>query len=84
MQRILEKDYFVMDQWQVEELAKIRRKAKVKIVTQGLSPEVLAGCFVESAPSVEEAVSVALTEYGPEARIAVIPKGPYVLPTLIQ
>ncbi len=84
MQRILEKDYFVMDQWQVEELAKIRRKARVKIVTDGLSPEVLAGCFVESATSVEEAVSVALTEYGPEARIAVIPKGPYVLPTLIQ
>jgi nickel-dependent lactate racemase len=84
MKRILEKDDFVMDQWQVEELAKIRRKAKVKIVTDGLSPEVLAGCFVESAPCVEEAVSAALAEYGPEAQIAVIPKGPYVLPTLIR
>lgn len=84
MLRIHEKGYFVMDQWQVEELAKIRRKAKVKIVTDGLSPEVLAGCFVESASSVEDAVSAALAEYGPEARIAVIPKGPYVLPTLVH
>ena len=50
MERILDKDYFVMDQWQVEELAKVRRKARVKIVTDGLSSEVLARCFVESRP----------------------------------
>jgi nickel-dependent lactate racemase len=82
-ERILEKDYFVMDQWQVEELAKVCRKAKVKIVSDGLSAEVLAGCFVESVPSVEQAVSAALVEYGPDAQIAVIPKGPYVMPTLM-
>jgi nickel-dependent lactate racemase len=83
MERILEKDYFVMDQWQVEELAKVCRKAKVMIVSDGLSADVLAGCFVESAPSVEQAVAAALAEYGPEAQIAVIPKGPYVMPVII-
>jgi nickel-dependent lactate racemase len=82
MERILGRDYFVMDQWQVEELAKVRRKARVKIVTGGLSPEVLASCFVEPASSVEAAVADSWAEYGPEARVAVIPKGPYVLPTL--
>jgi nickel-dependent lactate racemase len=81
-ERILEKDYFVMDQWQVEELAKVCRKAKVMIVSDGLSAEALACCFVQHAPSVEEAVSGALAEYGPEARIAVIPKGPYVMPVI--
>ena len=79
VERILDKNYFVMDQWQLEELAKVCRKAKVKIVSEGLPPETLAGLFVESAPSVEQAVADALTEYGDEARIAVIPKGPYVL-----
>jgi len=83
MERILDKDYFVMDQWQVEELAKVRRKARVKIVTDGLSSEVLGRCFVEHAPSVEQALASSLAEYGPEATIAVIPKGPYVLPTLM-
>jgi lactate racemase len=83
MERILGKDYFVMDQWQVEELAKVRRKARVKIVSDGLAPEVLSACFVEPAPSVEAALAESLAEYGPEARVAVIPKGPYVLPTLI-
>jgi len=82
MERILGQDYFVMDQWQLEELAKVCRKARVKVVSDGLSPEVLARCFVEPAPSVEEAVSASLEDYGPEAEIAVIPKGPYVLPVV--
>jgi nickel-dependent lactate racemase len=79
VERILGKDYFVMDQWQLEELAKVRRKAKVKIVSDGLSPEIINGLFVESAPSMEKAVAASLNEYGPAAKIAVIPKGPYVL-----
>src|SRR6476620_808991 len=79
VERILGKDYFVMDQWQLEELAKVRRKAKVKIVSDGLSPEVLQQLFVEAAPTVESAVAASLAEYGPAAKIAVIPKGPYVL-----
>ncbi len=82
MQRILGKDYFVMDQWQVEELAKVRRKAKVKIVSDGIPAEVLASCFVEPAATVESALADSLAEYGPTAQVAVIPKGPYVLPTL--
>jgi hypothetical protein len=82
MERILGKDYFVLDQWQLEELAKVRRKARVKIVSDGLPPKVLSSCFVESAASVEQAVADSLTEYGPEAQVAVIPKGPYVLPVL--
>ena len=80
MERILGKDYFVMDQWQLEELAKVRRKAKVKIVSDGLSADVLATLFVEPAESVEKALADSLAEYGDDARVAVIPKGPYVLP----
>jgi len=78
-QRILGKDYFVMDQWQAEELAKVCRKAKVKIVSDGLPAETLHRLFVHSAPTVEAAVADSLAEYGPTAQIAVIPKGPYVL-----
>lgn len=82
MHRILGKDYFVMDQWQVEELAKVRRKATVKIVSDGLPADVLSSCHVEPAASVESALADALAQYGPDARVAVIPKGPYVLPTV--
>lgn len=79
VERILGKDYFVMDQWQLEELAKVRRKAKVKIVSDGLPSETLDRLFVESAPTVEKALCASLAEYGPAAQVAVIPKGPYVL-----
>ncbi|NLY02582.1 MAG: nickel-dependent lactate racemase [Rhodopirellula sp.] len=78
MERITRGDYFVMDQWQLEELAKVRRKVEVKVVSNGLPPAALRGLFVESAPTVEAAVSDCLRRYGPDATIAVIPKGPYV------
>lgn len=80
--RITETDYFVMDQWQMEELAKVRRKARVKMVSHGLPRATLDRLFVESAASVEAAVADSLAEYGPAATIAVIPKGPYVLAQL--
>ena len=80
IERIKTTDYFVMDQWQLEEMAKVRRRCKVKVVSHGLSPEVLRQCHVEPAESVESALAECLAEYGPKARIGVIPKGPYVLP----
>ena len=79
-QRILGKDYFVMDQWQLEELAKVIESCRVKVVSEGLPPQTLRRCHVDLAPTVEQAVADCLAEYGPQARIAVIPKGPYVLP----
>ncbi len=79
IERIMGKDYFVMDQWQLEELAKVRRKAKVTFVSDGLPAETLEEMFVQSAESVEQAVADSLAEYGPDATLAVIPKGPYVL-----
>ncbi len=79
-QRILGKDYFVMDQWQLEELAKVLERCQVKVVSHGLASEMLRRCHVEPARTVEQAVADCLAEYGPQARIGVIPKGPYVLP----
>jgi nickel-dependent lactate racemase len=79
-QRILGKDYFVMDQWQLEELAKVVERCRVKVVSDGVSPETLRRCFVEPAGTVEQALQDSLAEYGPQSKIAVIPKGPYVLP----
>jgi nickel-dependent lactate racemase len=81
-QRILGKDYFVMDQWQLEELAKVVEHCRVKVVSDGVPAETLRRCFVEPVATVEEAIADSIAEYGPETRIAVIPRGPYVLPCL--
>ena len=79
MQQLFEPDYFSLDQWQLQKLAQVLTKAKVDIVTEGLSPETINHLFVRSAASVEEAIAQAFDRYGPQASLAVIPKGPYVL-----
>jgi nickel-dependent lactate racemase len=79
MEKILTGDYFRMDQWQLEELVKVRRKARVIVVSDGLPADTLRGLFVDAAPTVELAVAEALERHGPGASIAVIPEGPYVL-----
>ena len=82
LHRILHENYFVMDQWQLEKMAAICSKARVMVVTDGLPAEIIQNLFVESATTVEAAVSEALELYGPQATIAVIPKGPYVVAQL--
>lgn len=69
-----------MDEWQLVMFKKVVAHCKVKVVTQGLPADVLRKCRVEPSPSVEAAVAESLAEYGPGAKLAVIPKGPYVQP----
>jgi nickel-dependent lactate racemase len=69
-----------MDEWQLVMLAKVLAHCKVKVFTDGLPADTLRKCLVEPAPSVEQAVAESLKEYGPAAKLAVIPKGPYVMP----
>lgn len=82
IERIMGKDYFVMDQWQLEEMVKVLRQCKVKIVSDGIPAETLKKCHVEPASSVEQAIADCMVQYGPKASLAVIPKGPYVLPVV--
>ncbi len=79
LQGILGQPCHTLDQWQLEKLAAVRRKASVMVVTDGLPPSTIDGLFVEHAVSVEAAVAEALRLRGPKATIAVVPKGPYVL-----
>jgi len=84
MEAILNGSFFVADQWQLEELGKVLRKAKVKVFSQGLPPETFRKYYVESTASVEQAIVEALQEYGNNASIAVMPDGPYVLAKVKQ
>jgi lactate racemase len=73
---------FIPDQWEVEELAKAVKHAEVTCVCDGIPHETLARCFVTPASTVEEGVRAAVQKHGPKATIAVIPKGPYVIPAV--
>ncbi|MBC8234678.1 nickel-dependent lactate racemase [bacterium] len=73
---------FVIDQWQLEELAKVARKADVYCYSDGIPYDVLGQLFVYPLKSPEEGINLALQKYGPNASIVAIPEGPYVLPVL--
>lgn len=82
LDRISNTDFFVMDQWQLEELAKAARHCEIKVVTDGLPADSLSQFFVTPSPSVEAALDDAMQKHGPDASIAVIPDGPYVMAEL--
>lgn len=79
MEAILCGRYFKMDQWQLEEFARVHRHAQICVVSDGLDEATLRRLHVDTASTVEEAVAAALRRHGPAATIAVSPKGPYVL-----
>jgi len=82
MEKIFHPGFFEVDQWMVQHLCQVLRKARVIVVSEGLSPAILARLRVEGAPSVEAGIAVALARHGEDASIAAIPEGPYVLPTV--
>ncbi len=79
MRDLHHEDYFVIDQWQLQEFVKVIRKASVMLVSDGLSDEQLKMLRLEWSPTVEDALQKALLRHGGDASIAVIPKGPYIL-----
>ena len=83
-QRIESADWqFVPDQWQIELFARAVRGRAIFMVASGIPEDRLRRLFVVPQPSIEAAIERALALHGPDATIAAIPKGPYVLPGLI-
>jgi nickel-dependent lactate racemase len=69
----------IVDQWQLEKLAIVTRKADVFFYTPGLPGEYHDALWGRILPTIDEAVSAVVDGLPPGARIAVMPEGPYVL-----
>ena len=69
----------VIDQWQLEECAKVAAVHDVVLVSGGIAREQLAKLFVRSMPDLRTALQDGLQRHGADARVAVIPRGPYTL-----
>ncbi len=70
---------FVIDQWQLEELAKVARKADIYFYTDGIPYQYRSKLFVHPLNNPQEGIEEFLTRYGKDVKIAAIPEGPYVL-----
>lgn len=82
MARITSPGFFRIDQWMVQHLCQVLRKARVVLVTDGLPVETVQRLWAEAAPSVEAALANVLPRYGNAPHVAVLPQGPYVLATV--
>ena len=70
---------FVIDQWQLEELAKAVRKAEIFCYADGIPYDQLKDLFVQPIQTPEQGLERVLSKHGDDAQIAVLPDGPYVL-----
>ncbi len=82
MQRILSPGFFRVDQWMLQHLCQVLRKANVIVVSDGPAAGALPMQLLSRFTSTDEALRVALQRHGREAHIAVVPQGPYTLSTV--
>ena len=78
-EQLADPDFFVIDQWQLQEMCKALDRAEIMYFTEGLDVGTLRDLLVTPVTSVEYALDTALQRHGRNALVAVIPDGPYVL-----
>ena len=77
--RSIEGQPVVPDQWQLEKLAMVTTRKQVWWYVPGLPVEYRRNLWGKSCQSIQSAVSALMAGLPANARIAVIPEGPYVL-----
>ncbi len=82
MARITQPDFFTIDQWMLQHLCQVRRKAEVIVVSHGLAALGAVHLLADTAPTVDAALERCRRRYGTRPHVAVLPEGPYVLPTV--
>jgi lactate racemase len=70
----------VQDQWQAQVQAQVQQKADVYVYSDGLSEEQVRQALLSPCRDVEATVARLVQEKGP--RVAVLPEGPFTVPTL--
>jgi len=70
----------VKDQWALQNLAKAARHAEIMFWSDKVPASLQQKMFVTPVPSLQDGLAQALAKHGPQARVTVMPWGPYVLP----
>jgi nickel-dependent lactate racemase len=67
------------DQWQVQKQVIVQLQASVYLHSS-LADEIVSMAKLIPAPDVQETIDVLIQQYGPQARIAILPEGPVTVP----
>jgi nickel-dependent lactate racemase len=70
----------VKDQWGLENLAKAARHGEIFFWSDRLPWSLQQRMFVTPVRGLQEGLAQAFAKHGPQARVTVMPYGPYVLP----
>lgn len=81
MARLTSPGFFRIDQWMVQHLCQVLRKAEVVLVTDRPQPG-LRDLPITVSTDFDQALMAALTRSGDSPRLAIVPQGPYVLATV--
>jgi lactate racemase len=73
---------YTLDQWQLQKLCSVLEKNEVWLYSEGIDRETQKKLFVTPLESIEDGIAKVKAKFGENARIAVIPEGPYVYAAL--
>ena len=79
LNRIMQKEFFIPDQWCAQETYQVLVDRNVWIYTDGFTPEELERYHFRPVADVEAGVRALVQRHGPQARWAVVPDGPMVI-----
>jgi nickel-dependent lactate racemase len=71
----------VVDQWQSQILARILQKAGV-LLYSSLMPDAVRGCLIQPISDIHGEFDRRINLAGSSGRVAIIPEGPYVIPSV--
>lgn len=73
----------IKDQWEAQILAQILKNVNVILVTKNIKPSLIEEMHMIPASNPDEAVKEAYRIAGKDAKIIIIPEGPYVIPKIM-
>jgi nickel-dependent lactate racemase len=78
---IATKDRADIDEWQTQMQTRAQARARIGLYSEGLDADSRAITGVDNVASLEQAIGESMARHG-DPRIAVIPEGPYVIPSV--
>lgn len=77
--KIMNKEFFVLDQWCAQETYQVRLKNEIWIHTEGIDDATLEKFHFTPVPDIEAAITELLERFGQDARWAIVPDGPMLI-----
>ena len=82
LEMIAQPGFCAQDQWQVQLQAQIQLKADVFVYSDGLTDEQIERALFIPCQDIEATAARLMSEYGPQARLCIMPEGPQIIPYL--